>query len=73
MVDELVVALAGKERDDLAFTSPTDGLLRNRNARALSFEKAAFEDDLDAVADRLDAVAGPRADFLRTSCGLTPN
>jgi integrase len=120
LVDELVVALAGKDRDDLAFTSPTGGGLRNRNARALWFDKAAaaigepgltphelrhtaaslavsaganvkavqrmlghasaamtldryadlFEDDLDAVADRLDVVRGSArgrsADYLRT-------
>jgi integrase len=124
LVDELVVAVAGKDRDDLAFTSPTGGVLRNRNARALWFDKAAteigepgltphelrhtaaslavsaganvkavqrmlghasaamtldryadlFDDDLDAVADRLDAVResarGLPADFLRTDAGL---
>ena len=107
IVDELAPALASKDRDDLAFSSPMGGVLRNRNARAIWFDKAAaaigqpgltphelrhtaaslavsaganvkavqrmlghasaamtldryadlFDDDLDAVADRLDDVA----------------
>jgi len=128
LVDELAVHLAGKARDDLAFTSPTGTVLRNRNARALWFDKAAaagglagltphelrhtaaslavsaganvkavqrmlghasaamtldryadlFDDDLDAVAERLDAARGVAressrglsADFLRTRVEL---
>jgi integrase len=120
LIEELAVSFTGKDRDDLAFTSPTGGVLRNRNARKLWFDKAAaaigeprltphelrhtaaslavsaganikavqrmlgdasaamtldryadlFDDDLDAVADRLDAVRksarGLSADFLRT-------
>ena len=41
LVDEFVVRLAGKDRNDLAFTSPTETVLRNRNARGLWFDKAA--------------------------------
>jgi integrase len=124
LVDELAVALVGKDRDDLAFTSPMGGVLRNRNARGLWFDHAAteigepgltphelrhtaaslavsaganvkavqrmlghasaamtldryadlFDDDLDAVADRLDAVRGSArglpADYLRTDAKL---
>jgi site-specific recombinase XerD len=40
-VDELAPALASKDRDDLAFSSPTGGVLRNRNARAIWFDQAA--------------------------------
>jgi integrase len=122
LVDELAVAVAGKDRDDLAFTSPMGGVLRNRNARALWFDKAAteigepgltphelrhtaaslavsaganvkavqrilghasaamtldryadlFEDDLDAVADRLDLVRESARGLPADFCGLMP-
>jgi integrase len=41
LIDELSVALAGRDRGDLVFTSPKGGVLRNRNARSLWFDKAA--------------------------------
>ena len=41
IVDELAPALANKDRDDLAFSLPTGGVLRNRNARAIWFDKTA--------------------------------
>jgi integrase len=107
LADELIAHLAGKAPEDLVFTSPTGGVLRNRAARRDWFDRAAanigkpgltphelrhtaaslavsaganvkavqrilghasavmtldryadlFDDDLDAVGDRLDAVA----------------
>jgi integrase len=120
LIDDLSVALAGRDRGDLVFTSPKGGVLRNRNARGLWFDTAAaaigepghtphelrhtaasraisaganvnavqrmlghasaamtldryahlFDDDLNAVADRSDAVRdsarGLSADLLRT-------
>jgi integrase len=41
LIDELSVALVGRDRGDLQFTSPKGGVLRNRNARGLWFDKAA--------------------------------
>jgi site-specific recombinase XerC len=118
-VEQLAV-VAGKNREDLVFTTPTGAPLRTRNSRRDWFDAAAaeigeagltphelrhtaaslavsaganvkavqrmlghasaaltldryadlFDDDLDAVADRLDAVArdarGHLADYLRT-------
>jgi integrase len=107
LVDELVPHLAGLAGDDLVFTAPEGGVLRNRTARRAWFDRASvavgepgltphelrhtaaslavsaganvkavqrmlghasavmtldryadlFDDDLDAVADRLDAIA----------------
>ena len=107
LADELVRHVAGKDLDDLVFTAPEGGVLRNRNARRAWFDAAAdaigeagltphelrhtaaslavsaganvkavqrmlghksaamtldvysdlFDDDLDALAERLDAVA----------------
>jgi integrase len=120
LVDDLAALVAGKNRDDLVFTTRAGAPLRNRNARRDWFDAAAaaigeagltphelrhtaaslavsaganvkavqrmlghasaaltldryadlFDDDLDAVGDRLDAVArdarGLLADHLRT-------
>jgi hypothetical protein len=41
IVDELALALASKDREDLVFSWPMGGVLRNRNARAIWFDKAA--------------------------------
>jgi integrase len=111
LVDDLAVHLAGKAPDDLVFTAPDGGVMRNRNARRAWFDRAAsaigetgltphelrhtaaslavsaganvkavqrmlghasavmtldryadlFDDDLDAVGDRLDAVRAAAA------------
>lgn len=110
LVDNLRDHLAGKAPDDLLFTSPDGGVLRNKNARRAWFDRAAavvgvpgltphelghtaaslavsaganvkavhrmlghasavmtldlyadlFDDDLDAVAERLDAARTAR-------------
>jgi len=41
LIEELATSFTGKGHDDLAFTSPTGTVLRNRDARALWFDKAA--------------------------------
>jgi integrase len=120
LIDDLAALVAGRDRDELVFTTPTGSPLRNRNARRDWFDAAAgaigeprltphelrhtaaslavsaganvkavqrmlghasaaltldryadlFDDDLDAVAERLDVVArnarGQLADYLRT-------
>jgi integrase len=121
LVDELARHIAGKQPDDLVFTTPRGEVMRNHNFRSRVFVPAArkigmpgltphdlrhtaaslavqaganvkavqrmlghasaamtldvyaglFNDDLDAVADRLDAAAAAaRADYLRT---VAPN
>ena len=117
LVDALAQHMAGKGPDDLVFTTPRGGVMRNHNFRSRVFVPAAvrigmpgltphdlrhtasslavqaganvkavqrmlghasaamtldvyaglFNDDLDAVADRLDTAAAlARADYLRT-------
>ena len=118
--DELAVHLADRAGDELVFTSPLGGYLRNPNFRRGYFDRAArevgldglvphelrhtaaslaiqsganikvvqtmlghssatltwdryghlYDDDLDSVADRLDAASGVFANELRTICGL---
>lgn len=118
LVDALAEHVAGKDPDDLVFTTPRGDVMRNHNFRSRVFAPAAafiglpgltphdlrhtaaslavqaganvkavqrmlghasaamtldvyaglFNDDLDAVADRLDAAAAAaRADYLRTA------
>jgi integrase len=118
LVDALAEHVAGKNPDDLVFTTPRGDVMRNHNFRSRVFAPAAafigvpgltphdlrhtaaslavqaganvkavqrmlghasaamtldvyaglFNDDLDAVADRLDAAAAAaRADYLRTA------
>ena len=117
LVDLLATHLAGKSPDDLVFTAPEGGVLRNRNARKAWFDRAAqsigeagltphelrhtaaslavsaganvksvqrmlghasaamtldryadlFDDDLDAVADRLHALHAQIDDGAVTS------
>jgi integrase len=122
LANELAAYLAGKDADELVFTSPEGGVLRNRGARKAWFNRAAeaigvagltphelrhtaaslavssganvkavqrmlghasaaltldryadlFEDDLDGVGARLDAIAQKAmsdADRLRTKSG----
>jgi integrase len=122
LVDALAEHVAGKDPDDLIFTTPRGDVMRNHNFRSRVFAPAAafigvpgltphdlrhtaaslavqaganvkavqrmlghasaamtldvyaglFNDDLDAVADRLDAAAAAaRGDYLRTAAPTT--
>jgi site-specific recombinase XerD len=49
IVDDLIVVVAGKRRDDLVFTTPLGGVLRSNNFRRDVFDAAAKAADLEGL------------------------
>jgi hypothetical protein len=80
LADELAEYVAGKSPDDYVFAAEQGGVLHLRNFRRNSFDPAVrataldlyghlFADQLDQVADAMDAARSrvqAHADFLRT-------
>jgi len=77
MVDELVVLVAGKSRDEFVFSSPRGGVLRLRNFRRVGFEPAVASTGLGPLtphglrhtAASLAIAAGANVKVVQTMLG----